>query len=256
VRQELQAFMAQAPFQLPLEATPQQLSAGEKQKLEILKQLFLQPRLLVLDEPTSVLTPQEADEVLGALRQRAHAGLCTVVLITHKFREVQAFADDVSVLRRGHLAWSGAVADTSAPALAAHMVGGAVAAEGAEGASTAPGAAIGPAPSPARNTVARLQITGLCVAGDRGECAVDGLDLDVHAGEIVGVAGLMGAGRTERKIREGGGVLRLAIIRNRSMGNLRGECIENRLRFFGKARVLRGGMGRTPIPITGRMAPI
>jgi len=197
VRQELQAFMAQAPFQLPLEATPQQLSAGEKQKLEILKQLFLQPRLLVLDEPTSVLTPQEADEVLGALRQRAHAGLCTVVLITHKFREVQAFADDVSVLRRGHLAWSGAVADTSAPALAAHMVGGAVAAEGAEGASTAPGAAIGPAPSPARNTVARLQITGLCVAGDRGECAVDGLDLDVHAGEIVGVAGVSGNGQRE-----------------------------------------------------------
>jgi simple sugar transport system ATP-binding protein len=144
-----------------------------------------------------VLTPQEADEVLGALRQRAHAGLCTVVLITHKFREVQAFADDVSVLRRGHLAWSGAVADTSAPALAAHMVGGAVAAEGAEGASTAPGAAIGPAPSPARNTVARLQITGLCVAGDRGERAVDGLDLDVHAGEIVGVAGVSGNGQRE-----------------------------------------------------------
>jgi simple sugar transport system ATP-binding protein len=203
VRQELQAFMAQAPFQLPLEATPQQLSAGEKQKLEILKQLFLQPRLLVLDEPTSVLTPQEADEVLGALRQRAHAGLCTVVLITHKFREVQAFADDVSVLRRGHLAWSGAVADTSAPALAAHMVGGGEgpeAAEGAEGAkvrSVAPGAATGPAPSPARNTVARLQITGLCVAGDRGERAVNGLDLDVHAGEIVGVAGVSGNGQRE-----------------------------------------------------------
>jgi simple sugar transport system ATP-binding protein len=113
---------------------------------------------------------------------------------------VQAFADDVSVLRRGRLAWSGAVANTSAPDLAAHMVGGAAAAEGAEGAeaaSPAPGAATGPAPTPARNAVARLQITGLCVAGDRGERAVDGLDLEVHAGEIVGVAGVSGNGQRE-----------------------------------------------------------
>ena len=217
VRQELQAFMAQAPFQLPLEATPQQLSAGEKQKLEILKQLFLQPRLLVLDEPTSVLTPQEADEVLGALRQRAHAGLCTVVLITHKFREVQAFADDVSVLRRGRLAWSGAVADTSAPALAAHMVGGVVGTEaspsgvhaglvaaldvdegeGPEGLPMATGEASRASPTSEHHQPPRLQITGLCVAGDRGERAVDGLDLEVHAGEIVGVAGVSGNGQRE-----------------------------------------------------------
>ena len=73
--------------------------------------------------------------------------------------------------------------------------------------------------------------------------------------EHIGVMQL-GASGAERKIREGGGVLSLAIIRNRSMGNLRGERIENRLRFFGKARVLRGGMGCAPIPITGRMAPI
>ncbi|NDG42517.1 MAG: ATP-binding cassette domain-containing protein, partial [Betaproteobacteria bacterium] len=70
-RAELSAFLATAPFQLDLNATPLDLSAGEKQKLEILKQLFLKPRLLILDEPTSVLTPQEADEVLGALRERA-----------------------------------------------------------------------------------------------------------------------------------------------------------------------------------------
>ena len=195
VRQELQAFMAQAPFQLPLEATPQQLSAGEKQKLEILKQLFLQPRLLVLDEPTSVLTPQEADEVLGALRQRAHAGSCTVVLITHKFREVQAFADDVSVLRRGRLAWSGAVNSTCAAELAAHMVGGASGTVASPAALNAAAPSLDQAPSPRSKT--RLQITGLCVAGDRGERAVDGLDLEVHAGEIVGVAGVSGNGQRE-----------------------------------------------------------
>ena len=75
-RAELQAFLATTPFQLDLDATPQDLSAGEKQKLEILKQLYLKPRLLILDEPTSVLTPQEADEVLG-LRARARARAAT-----------------------------------------------------------------------------------------------------------------------------------------------------------------------------------
>jgi len=123
VRDELAAFMASAPFALDLDATPLELSAGEKQKLEILKQLYLKPRLLILDEPTSVLTPQEADEVLGALRDRAHAGAGSVLLITHKFREVTAYADDVSVLRRGRLVTSGAVAQTTTPQLAAAMVG-------------------------------------------------------------------------------------------------------------------------------------
>ena len=86
-RAELTAFMRSTPFRLDLDATPRELAAGEKQKLEILKQLFLEPRLLILDEPTSVLTPQEADEVLGALREQAHGGACSVILITHKFRE-------------------------------------------------------------------------------------------------------------------------------------------------------------------------
>ena len=122
-RVELDTFLRTTPFRLPLDATPMDLSAGEKQKLEILKQLFLRPRLLILDEPTSVLTPQEADEVLGALRERAHAGQCSIVLITHKFREVNAYADDVSVLRRGRLVMSARVADTPVDALAEAMVG-------------------------------------------------------------------------------------------------------------------------------------
>jgi general nucleoside transport system ATP-binding protein len=70
-RAELQRVHATTPFQLDLDATPLQLAAGEKQKLEILKQLYLKPRLLILDEPTSVLTPQEADEVLGACARSA-----------------------------------------------------------------------------------------------------------------------------------------------------------------------------------------
>src|SRR3989344_3730696 len=123
VRAELEAFMSTTPFQLDLDARPVDLSAGEKQKLEILKQLYLQPRLLILDEPTSVLTPQEADEVLGALRDRAHAGDVSVIMISHKFREVMEVADDVSVLRRGKLMGSHRVADTTPRLLGAEMMG-------------------------------------------------------------------------------------------------------------------------------------
>ena len=191
-RAELQAFMATAPFTLPLDATPVDLSAGEKQKLEILKQLFLQPRLLILDEPTSVLTPQEADEVLGALSARAHAGDCSVILITHKFREVMAYADDVSVLRRGRLIESGPVAQRTPETLAVAMVGDAKAAADAPlRAAQAPGAV-------------KLAIRGLRVLGDRGEPAVRALDLDVRAGEIVGVAGVSGNGQREMMQSLGG----------------------------------------------------
>ncbi|MFZ2652242.1 MAG: ATP-binding cassette domain-containing protein, partial [Burkholderiaceae bacterium] len=123
VRAELRAFLATTPFKLDLDATPLDLSAGEKQKLEILKQLYLKPRVLILDEPTSVLTPQEADEVLGLLRSYAHGGGCTVILITHKFREVTEYADDVSVLRRGKLIASHAVADVTPDRLAQEMIG-------------------------------------------------------------------------------------------------------------------------------------
>jgi ABC-type uncharacterized transport system ATPase subunit len=184
-RAELRAFLDSTPFKLDLDATPLDLSAGEKQKLEILKQLFLKPRLLILDEPTSVLTPQEADEVLGALRERAHAGDCSIVLITHKFREVMEHADDVSVLRRGTLVASLAVAEATPQQLAAAMIG--------ETRVTTQALRRG-----ARERGAtRLAVRALDVMGDRGERAVRGLSLDVHAGEIVGVAGVSGNGQRE-----------------------------------------------------------
>ena len=191
VRADLQAFMAGAPFQLDLDATPHELSAGEKQKLEILKQLYLKPRLLILDEPTSVLTPQEADEVLGALRQRAHAGDCSVVMITHKFREVMAFADDVTVLRRGQLVVSQSVAGTQPAELAARMVGD----DGAARGEAAGAPALQRTEQPLGEV--RLALHELCVSGDRGEVAVNRVSLQVRAGEIVGVAGVSGNGQRE-----------------------------------------------------------
>jgi len=186
VRAELGAILATTPFKLDLDATPLDLSAGEKQKLEILKQLYLKPRLLILDEPTSVLTPQEADEVLGLLRERAHAGDCTMVTITHKFREVIEHADGVSVLRRGALAASHSVADVTSERLAVAMVGEARSA-----------AAVTFTRSTAAAGGVRLDVKALDVGGDRGERAVHGLALQVRSGEIVGIAGVSGNGQRE-----------------------------------------------------------
>ena len=97
-RRRLDAFMADMPFSVPLDQPVSRLAAGEKQKLEILKQLYLGNRFLILDEPTSVLTPAEANEVLSHVRALTDAGEITVLMITHKFREVTAFADNVSIL--------------------------------------------------------------------------------------------------------------------------------------------------------------
>ncbi|WP_186056226.1 ABC transporter ATP-binding protein [Burkholderia gladioli] len=122
-RGRLERFLARMPFRLRLDAPVSSLAAGEKQKLEILKQLYLERRFLILDEPTSVLTPQEADEVLGLMRELASARVLTVLMITHKFREVLDFADAVTVLRKGRAVAQANVADTSRDELAAWMMG-------------------------------------------------------------------------------------------------------------------------------------
>jgi general nucleoside transport system ATP-binding protein len=189
--QELKTFLATMPFQLDLTKTPQDLAAGEKQKLEILKQLYLNPRLLILDEPTSVLTPQEADEILGMIREIAVSGRCTVILITHKFREVMQFADTVTVLRRGKKVLTSLVAHTNENALAIAMVGEAI----STGASAAGSVLKSNAYSSKK--IPRLEISKLVVVGDRGENAVEGFDLNVSAGEIVGIAGVSGNGQKE-----------------------------------------------------------
>src|ERR1700732_594938 len=108
-RAQLEAFLDRMPFRLPLDAKVSAISAGERQKCEILKQLYLERRFLILDEPTSVLTPGEADEVLGMLRQMVVRNELTILMITHKFREVIAFADKVTILRRGRVAGGGGV---------------------------------------------------------------------------------------------------------------------------------------------------
>ncbi len=183
-RERLEAFLAKMPFRVPLDRPVSSLAAGEKQKLEILKLLYLDQRFLILDEPTSVLTPGEADEILGLLKAMAHRGEITALMITHKFREVDAFCDDVSVLRRGAKVGGGKVGQLTTREMAAMMIGDAVV-----------------RPSAARVDKGKqakvLEIAGLFVENDEGRDAVAGFDLTVRAGEIVGIAGVSGNGQSQ-----------------------------------------------------------
>ncbi len=181
---KLTAFMEQAPFHVDLKATIAELAAGEKQKVEILKQLYLNSQILILDEPTSVLTPEEADEVLGLIRQSVLVGQLSVLLITHKFREVTAFADEVTVLRRGKLAGAGHVRDLTTADMAQLMLGQQRTEVALEKAERSEGEI-------------RLHLQDLGADRDNGLPAVKGVNLSVEAGEIVGIAGVSGNGQRE-----------------------------------------------------------
>jgi len=177
-------FMARMPFKLDPERPVRMLAAGEKQKLEILKQLYLGSSIVILDEPTSVLTPAEADDVLGLLRGMAQEGRLTILMISHKFREVMAFADEVTVLRRGKPAGSGRVADLTPDLMARMMVG------------DEPPRASGTREAGAGDSIV-LEIDALSAEDDLGTPAVTKFSLKVKAGEIVGIAGVSGNGQEE-----------------------------------------------------------
>ncbi|MDO8299558.1 ABC transporter ATP-binding protein [Lacisediminimonas sp.] len=183
-RRDIDAFLARMPFSLDPDAPAASLSAGEKQKLEIFKQLYLGARFLILDEPTSVLTPQESDEVLSHMRSLTDAGRLTVVLITHKFREVQAHASAVTVLRGGRNAGGGLVAGLDADALVDMTFGERPAVSAVARATQAAGNKY-------------LQLRDVNALNARGAHAVKGVSLDVAAGEIVGIAGVSGNGQRE-----------------------------------------------------------
>ena len=163
-------------------ATIESLSVGQQQRVELLKALYRQARLLILDEPTAVLTPQEVEEFFTILRRMREQGK-TVVIITHKLAEVLAISDDVTVMRDGRVVGEVKTAETNAAELARLMVGRDVLLR------------IDKPPASPAETV--LSVRDLSMTTKDGARRLDGVTFDVRAGEIVGIAGVEGNGQTE-----------------------------------------------------------
>ncbi len=163
-------------------AIVEDLPVGTQQRVEILRSLYRQADVLILDEPTAVLTPQETDQLLDVLRGLVAEGVA-IVFITHKLREVLAIADRVTVMRHGRVVGSANPADTDEAGLAEMMVGRSV--------------VLRVSKSPAEPAGTLLEIRDLRVHDDRDRPAVDGLDLTMRAGEIFGIAGVEGNGQRE-----------------------------------------------------------
>jgi ABC-type uncharacterized transport system ATPase subunit len=171
-------------FRLPVDprARVETLAVGAQQRVEILKALYHGARVLILDEPTAVLTPHEVDELFQVLKTLRDQGT-TIVLITHKLAEVKALAERVTVMRAGRVVGGGPVDSLSVEQIAELMVGHAI-------------APLHPAATRAPGEV-QLELRALTVRDDRGLEAVRQVSLAVRAGEIVGIAGVAGNGQDE-----------------------------------------------------------
>ncbi|GAB2570355.1 ABC transporter ATP-binding protein [Kribbella endophytica] len=168
-------------FEVDPEALVEDIPVGVQQRVEIIKALTNDARVLILDEPTAVLTPAEIDELITVMRQLKENGT-SIVFITHKLKEVKAIADKITVIRRGKVVGQ-AEPSASEEELAELMVGRAV--------------DLVVDKEPAQPGAAVLTIEGLTVIDERGFTAVDAVDLEVRAGEILAVAGVQGNGQTE-----------------------------------------------------------
>ncbi len=184
VRERLAVLMHDTGLAVDLDALVADLPVGERQRLEILKALYRGARILILDEPTAVLTPQETEALFGTLRGLRARGT-TILLITHKLKEIMALCDAVTVMRGGAVVLDAAIADTSLDGLAEAMVGRRVQLGRETGAAaTAPGPVL-------------LQAEGLRWRDALGVLRLDGVSLALRGGEIVGVAGVSGNGQGE-----------------------------------------------------------
>jgi general nucleoside transport system ATP-binding protein len=169
-------------FEIDPDARVGGLSVGWQQRVEILKALYREARILVLDEPTAVLTPQETEEIFAVLRRLAAEGH-SIVFISHKLYEVLEIADRITVIRRGRVVGQRIPSETDEDDLAELMVGREVQLIVDRGDSHPADVA--------------LEISGLHVADDRGSEVVRGVDLEVRSGEILGIAGVAGNGQDE-----------------------------------------------------------
>lgn len=163
-------------------ATIESLSVGQQQRVELLKALYRQAQLLILDEPTAVLTPQEVEEFFAILRSMRAQGK-TIVIITHKLDEVLAISDNVTVMRDGKVVGNVKTRETNAAELARMMVGREVLLR-VEKPDAKPGGAV-------------VDVRGLSIVGRDGTKRLNNVSLEIRAGEIVGIAGVEGNGQTE-----------------------------------------------------------
>jgi len=169
-------------FSIDPHARVDQLSLGQQQRVEILKAIYRGARILVLDEPTAVLTPQETREIFGVLRRLREEGT-SIIFISHKLDEVLEIADRITVIRRGKVVGTRTPAETNENELAELMVGRAVSLRVDRGKS--------------HPVDVVLEVVGLRATDDRRHDVLQGVDLTVRAGEIVGVAGVGGNGQDE-----------------------------------------------------------
>jgi simple sugar transport system ATP-binding protein len=183
VRARLEALMAETGLHVHLDAVVADLPVGELQRLEILKALYRGAKVLILDEPTAVLTPQETDQLFVTLRRLQQLGT-TLILITHKLREVMSLCSAVTVMRAGQVVETRDISQWSEASLAESMVGRKVTLGRPEGLQIKTGEV-------------RLQASGLALKHANGVPALRDVSLTLKAGEIVGVAGVSGNGQSE-----------------------------------------------------------
>jgi simple sugar transport system ATP-binding protein len=163
-------------------AMVEELPVGVQQRVEIIKTLYREADILILDEPTAVLTPQEANDLFEIIRSLVDQGK-SVIFITHKLKEVLSIADRITVLRHGRVVGSTAAGEATEASLAEMMVGREV--------------ILSVAKEDARPGEVILDVQNLSVMEDRGAVAVDGVSFQVRAGEVLGVAGVQGNGQTQ-----------------------------------------------------------
>ena len=181
-RSELERLEREYGLEVDPDAIIEELPVGLQQRVEILKALYRGADILILDEPTGVLTPAEADHLFRILGQLKDEGK-TVVLITHKLREIMAITDTVSVMRQGTMVATRTTSETSVEELAELMVGRRVLLHVEKG--------------EAKPGEIKLSVRNLTVKDSRGVTMVKGVSFDVRAGEIVGIAGVAGNGQSE-----------------------------------------------------------
>ncbi|RWM11954.1 MAG: ABC transporter ATP-binding protein [Mesorhizobium sp.] len=181
-RSELERLEREYGLEVEPDAVIEELPVGLQQRVEILKALYRGAEILILDEPTGVLTPAEADHLFRILKQLKEQGK-TVVLITHKLREIMAITDTVSVMRQGTMVATRVTKETTVGELAELMVGRRVLLRVEKGQSEA--------------GAIKLSVKNLTVKDQRGVTMVDDVSFDVRGGEIVGIAGVAGNGQSE-----------------------------------------------------------